>query len=258
MSEPIERIVVFDLDETLGCFAELGMFWDALTNSSCMHKKAHFFEVMDLFPEFLRPRILTILKTILDRKREGNCQKIMIYTNNQGPKIWSQMIADYFEYKLGEKVFDNIIGAFKVNNNIVEVCRTSHNKNIGDLLKCTKLVSGTRVCFFDDQYHPLMKDESVYYVNVKSFCCSMPFRRMAERYSKRNITNDKRETFNKEIISYMKQYNYNVVEKTPAEYDVDVVVSKQIMIHIDKFFKKTSSRKTKRTVSKSLTRTRKR
>ena len=233
MSEPTGRVVVFDLDETLGCFAELGMFWEALSKSSCSHEKAHFFEVMDLFPEFLRPRILTILKTILDRKREGICQKIMIYTNNQGPKIWSQMIADYFEYKLGEKVFDNIIGAFKVNNNIVEVCRTSHGKNIGDLLNCTKIASGTHVCFFDDQYHPLMKDESVYYVNVKSFCCSMPFRSMAERYSKRHITNNKRETFNKEIISYMKQYNYIVVEKPPAEHDVDVVVSKQIVLHID-------------------------
>ena len=28
------KIVVFDLDETLGCFVELGMFWDALEKIS--------------------------------------------------------------------------------------------------------------------------------------------------------------------------------------------------------------------------------
>ncbi len=27
------KIVVFDLDETLGCFVELGMFWDALNST---------------------------------------------------------------------------------------------------------------------------------------------------------------------------------------------------------------------------------
>ena len=26
------KIVVFDLDETLGCFIELGMFWNSLEN----------------------------------------------------------------------------------------------------------------------------------------------------------------------------------------------------------------------------------
>lgn len=258
MSNPTERIVVFDLDETLGCFAELGMFWEALNNVSRGLIKTHFFEVFDLFPEFLRPQILIILKKVLDRKREGKCLKIMIYTNNQGPKIWAQMIADYFEYKLGEKVFDIIITAFKIGDDNVEVCRTSHAKNIGDLLKCTKISSETQVCFFDDQYHPLMKDEKVYYVNVKSYYYSIPFRSMAERYSSINIACNKRDSFNKEIINYMQRYNYNVEEKPKSEHNVDIAVSKQIMIHIDKFFKKNSPRKTKRNISRFSKRTRKR
>ena len=99
-----EKIVVFDMDQTLGCFEEIGMFWDAL-NKIKERDENHFFEVMDLFPEFLRPKILTILKSILIKKSQGKCSKIMIYTNNNGPKTWSQMIANYFEHKLGEKVF---------------------------------------------------------------------------------------------------------------------------------------------------------
>ena len=56
------KIVVFDLDETLGCFVELGMFWDALEH---IYEKNltqdDFFKVMNTFPEFIRPNIFKIL-----------------------------------------------------------------------------------------------------------------------------------------------------------------------------------------------------
>ena len=35
----------------------------------------------------------------------------MIYTNNQGPKIWANMIKNYFDAKINYRLFDNIIGA---------------------------------------------------------------------------------------------------------------------------------------------------
>lgn len=255
----MKSIIVFDLDETLGCFAEIGMFWEALnTYFIVSNQKPNFFDIMDLFPEFLRPQILTILKKILVKKKEGKCEKIMIYTNNQGPKIWTQMIADYFEYKLGEKVFDNIIGAFKVNNNIIEVCRTSQNKKLSDILKCAKISSSTRVCFFDDQYHPLMNDKMVYYVNIKPFHYSMPFKAMSSRYGKKYIEQHNRHMFNNEIINYMKNFNYIVEKKTQVEHNIDVDISKQMFLHIDKFFSTNSSRKTKRRHGNYLKQTQKR
>ena len=83
-----DKIVVFDLDETLGNFIELGIFWDALQNFHG-HKlpDQHFFDIVDMFPEFLRPNILTILKFLLDKKRNGKCNSLMIYTNN-APTTW--------------------------------------------------------------------------------------------------------------------------------------------------------------------------
>ena len=79
-----EKIVVFDLDETLGNFIELGMFWEALENYYG-HKlpDPYFFEIVDLFQEFLRPNIITILKFLLEKKKQGKCNSLMIYTNNQ-------------------------------------------------------------------------------------------------------------------------------------------------------------------------------
>ena len=102
-----KKIVVFDLDETLGNFVELGMFWDALENFHG-HKlpDQHFFELVDMFQEFLRPNILTILKFLLEKKQKGKCNSLMIYTNNQGPKSWARMISKYFDSKLGEQTFE--------------------------------------------------------------------------------------------------------------------------------------------------------
>ena len=46
----VHKIVVFDLDETLGCFIELGIFWDSLQK---FHNRSlpdeEFFEVMNIF-----------------------------------------------------------------------------------------------------------------------------------------------------------------------------------------------------------------
>ena len=100
------KIVVFDLDETLGYFMELGMFWDAL-KSYIKYKQIKltqdqnmFNNVLDLYPEFLRPNIMSILNYLKGKKEKNHCQKLMIYTNNQGPIEWANYIRKYFETKL--------------------------------------------------------------------------------------------------------------------------------------------------------------
>ena len=60
------KIVIFDLDETLGYFVEFGMFWDCLNkylidNSNYELNQSDFNYIIDLYPEFLRPNILHIL-----------------------------------------------------------------------------------------------------------------------------------------------------------------------------------------------------
>jgi hypothetical protein len=64
------KIVVFDLDETLGYFTELGIFWDSLANYMKITQnpelnQTHFNEILDLFPEFLRPNIINILNYLI-------------------------------------------------------------------------------------------------------------------------------------------------------------------------------------------------
>ena len=102
------KIVIFDMDETIGYFVEFGIFWDSLNNymnSGLLENKKRlaqeeFNKILDLYPEFIRPNILTIFQYLKYKKISKQCQGVMIYTNNQGPKEWVQYIKNYFENKL--------------------------------------------------------------------------------------------------------------------------------------------------------------
>ena len=83
--------------------------------------------------------IINILLYLKDKKQSQCCNKLMIYTNNQAPKIWSKNIISYFESKINYKLFDQIISAFKINGKQLEFCRTTHDKTYHDLIKCTKM-----------------------------------------------------------------------------------------------------------------------
>jgi hypothetical protein len=64
------KIVVFDMDETLGYFVELSIFWDALItyikeiNITHTTSQKDFNKILNLYPEFIRPNILTILNQL--------------------------------------------------------------------------------------------------------------------------------------------------------------------------------------------------
>ena len=110
-SKKNKKVVVFDLDETLGSFVELGSFCTLLDDYFNDSNKAYsiFNELLDLYPEFLRPYITNVLKFLLQKKKDHLCKAIMIYTNNQGERAWVEHIARYFETKLKSKIFEQII-----------------------------------------------------------------------------------------------------------------------------------------------------
>jgi len=244
------KIAVFDLDETLGYFTEISIFWDALENyygRKLTNQK--FFEVLDTFPEVFRPNIFKILDFIHKKK---SCHKIFIYTNNQGEKSWVGMISDYISYKNGYNVFDHIIAAYKIRGKLIEPKRTSHDKSVKDLISCTNIPENTEICFIDDLYHPLMEKENVYYINIKQYRISLPFDEMAKRYYHAILKNtdiNSSEFINK-MVTYMKQYNYMVLPKSDEEKRIDTIVSKKLFSNLDDFFKKERTIHTRKRVNK--------
>jgi|TARA_B110000261_G_scaffold38746_1_gene45318 hypothetical protein len=239
------NIVVFDLDETLGNFTQLSIFWEALNKyHNTTLSEDYFFKLLDTFPEFLRPNIYNILKYLLKQKRNNKCDNIMIYTNNQGNKKWVTMITRYFDMKLKQQTFDKIISAFKVRGKQIELCRTTHDKSVSDLFRCTKIPENTQICFIDDQLHPLMKHDNVYYINVKPYNYSIDFEKMTDTYYTHNIkTGDKKE-FIKFMTTHMNKSGYLSEPINIDEHNVDKIISKQLLIHLRDFFK--SKNKTKR------------
>jgi len=238
--------VVVDLDETLGYFVELGMFWDAL-KAYIQHKQIKisidqklFNKVLDLYPEFLRPNIMGILNYLKKKKQKNHCDKLMIYTNNQGPIEWAKYIMNYFEEKIDYKIFDQIIAAFKVQGKQVELCRTTHMKTHSDLIKCTKLPENTQICFLDDVFYPDMSNDKIYYINVKPYIHDLDFNSMVTRLLNSDILVGEvpdpalcREF----ILAFMKRYNYIYVEKTVETQNIDKILSKKILQHLHMFFK---------------------
>jgi len=247
LSKP-EKIVVFDVDETLGYFTQLGIFWDALnayysiiyntTSDTIQNKQQLFNSLIDLYPEFLRVNIIPILNYLKHKKEKKKCKQIMIYTNNHAPKEWVNNVINYFHDKIKYKLFDKIIRAFKIRGKIIEFCRSSNNKLISDFFNCTKIPSNSEICFIDDVYYANMIDDNVYYIKLNPYIYNLPFQVMIERFinskhgNKLTDINDFREYMN----NYINKYDFVYSKKNEKDYELDKIISKKIMVHLQTFF----------------------
>ena len=233
-----KKVVVFDLDETLGSFGELGALCNVLDEYYGNRQTSYdiFNDLMELYPEFIRPQIFNILKYILRKKNENKCKYIMIYTNNQD-RVWVEHVKTYFEKKLKSKIFEQIICAFKVDGRVLELNRTTQEKTVDDFFRCTKLPREIEICFVDDLFHPQMEEDSVYYIHVKAYKHYIPSSTLVDRYMNSHLAKDVK---NKdELRSYMmSKLKYNLAEKSKEEQEVDIIVSKRLLEHIKEFFKK--------------------
>ena len=177
------KIVVFDLDQTLGDFGNLSVFWSGLLNYVKQPlNEPDFYYLMDAFPQVLRPNILKILDYLKNEKENGSCSRVMIYTNNNGQKKWSLMIKRYLEYKLNSPLFDRTIAAYKVNGEPIERLRTTYDKTYSDLRRCGHLPQNIAVCFVDDLVHPKMKGNNIFYLHIPAYHNQMTSQDMIRQF----------------------------------------------------------------------------
>jgi len=171
----------------------------------------------------------------------------MIYTNNQGPQIWVRFIKNYFESKIHYPLFIHIIAAFKVNGKIVEVCRSCNMKTLDDLFHCTKLPRNTQICYLDDIYYPEMNNENVYYIQIKPYIHDLSFEVIVQRFISSEYgktffaTKDEKTAFVNYINNYMFQFQFLYIKKSKEEYEIDKIVTKKTMIHLQTFFNKNNT-----------------
>ena len=248
-----KKIIVFDMDETLGCFVQLGIFWDALQeyfNNTLTD--TDFFEILDKYPEFIRPKMLSILKYLKKKKQKRHLSQVIIYTNNQGPKSWAYKIKNYFHYKLNYKLFDQVICAYKINGKINEPCRTTYQKTLPDLLRCCNLSNNLKICFIDDQYHPKMEHANVENITVKPYTHDLSYFILIKRFLTTKIGNEmssNSKEFKEFIKEYVSLYDYTV--KNKIDIGKDKIASKRLMFFLQDFFRLDHSPRTLKKNKKS-------
>ena len=177
------KTIVFDFDETLGHFGELGAF---IGNLQLWFKSAikrdFLYSLLDMYPFVFRSDLFKILNLVKKLKKRGDIGKVIIYTNNMAPRGWVLSIKKYLELKLNFPLFDRVISAWKIDNKVIESKRTSHDKSYGDLIRCANLSNKTKVLFFDDQEHSIMNHPNVAAVHLIPYTYIMNGRHMVDRF----------------------------------------------------------------------------
>ena len=242
------KVIVFDLDETLGDFNDLELLWNGIQMYTHQMSDFELFKkLLDLYPEFLRYGIISILEYLYQKKKSKLCKAIYIYTNNQSPPKWIKMVTNYFNYKLNlktnENLFDKTVHAFKINNKKIEPRRTTHKKTIGDLINCTLIPENTEICFVDNTNFESMKTEKVYYIQPMSYYHHLSNFELTNRFIHSNLAKEKLkskhniETFKNYIFSRRKNNDYflNDIENNYL-LKTNILVSQKIMYHVKEFF----------------------
>tara|TARA_B110000495_G_C22921878_1_gene538584 strand:- start:74 stop:844 length:771 start_codon:yes stop_codon:yes gene_type:complete len=216
---------VFDLDKTIGYFTQLAIFMEAIEDYIKRKLKLkEFFQLLDLYPNVFRPDIFTIFKYLKELKKKHKYVKVLIYTNNMGPKNWVHHIRKYIEYKLDYKLFDRTIAAWKVRGEIYEKCRTEHGKTVSDLISCSQLKKGDKICFLDDQKHSRMIHRNVDYLYLYPYKFDYLFKKMSTIFLKSTtlIKKDDHVKFKEHVLYFSKNnpigYRYNE-GRNPTSYD---------------------------------------
>lgn len=229
----INKIIVFDLDETLGHFVDLHNIYKCLMKVLGRElTQTEFNQLLDLYPEFLRPGILTILKFLYNKKLGGAFSRLFLYTNNQCAGNWVNLIINYFHFKVGAfstPLFEDPICAFKIRNKIVNIRRTSQDKNYSDLVQCAVFPpSSTEVCFIDNTYYEHMCDDRVYYILPKSYYHSLNKLEIIRRL--RNFNSDVYD----ELMAALNHLLIDIIRE-PTPRDTEMYITKKIMYHVREF-----------------------
>lgn len=242
-----KKVIVLDLDETIGSFGELYLLWSLGLPSNVERNQQTFNDLLDIYPEFLRYGILNIIDYLKYKKDNGSYFKTFIYTNNILPIEWVQMIVNYIERKqTSSGLFDKIIPGF---NKTIQCMRTTRDKTHSDFIHCAVLPRSTEICFIDDAYFDKMEYPTVYYIQPKRYNHMMKTSDIVERFANSRFADPLNRLDVRDLLyqTFIQNGLLNTTGKDTLEVSIDIIVSKKIMYHIKEFFlmsvRKTKTRK---------------
>ena len=246
---------VFDLDKTIGYFTQIAIFIEGIEEYLQRKITLHeFFKLLNLYPENFRPNIFSVFRYLIKLKKKNKCVKVLIYSNNIGPKSWVNDIRKYIEYKLKYKLFDKTIGAWKVGNVVYEKCRTTHDKTWKEIIKCGRLKKNSKICFLDDQRHPDMIHRNIKYLYLHEYHHDILFEKMVTVFLNSKlghvIKKNKRKEFNRYILDFAQNdpLGFRYIERSYT-YNYN---KKEILKEIKSFVKKEHFKKLSKNKKRKL------
>lgn len=230
------KIIVFDLDETLGQFVELHIVYKCLTKILGRElSQGEFNKLFDMFPEFVRPGIITILEFLYHKKQQGAFSRLFLYTNNQCGGNWVKFIINFFHVKIkvvDKPLFEDPICAFKIRNKIVNIRRTSPDKSYSDLVQCAMFPPAmTEVCFIDNTYYEHMCEDKVYYILPKSYHHSLTKIEIMQRMGEFDMLSSQNHVKFMDLLSS----SLGEITHSALSYESEMDITRKIMFHVREF-----------------------
>lgn len=228
----MDKVIIFDLDETLGDFSQPGLICDMLNSAGIdVYKDEElFYKLLDECKLWFRPGIYKLLAFLKYCHKNNLIKDVIVFTNNQGPKKWAELIISYLNKKLNYNLITTIVGAYKVNGVHNELLRSSHNKYIDEFIEIAKLNPDSTFCFIDDQIHTGMYDERVKYIHIKGYNASYNaniINKLINKYYDNSI---------QVSDSLFKYYDMDpTIIKNKQKMARISVVGKQLLFHIKEF-----------------------
>jgi len=255
------KVIIFDLDETIGSFSDFYILWKTIHHHNPT-KIVDFNALLDLYPEFLRHGILHILEFLYYKKQKGECSQMYIYTNNQCESSWVQNIVHYIECKIvpknSNKLFDQIIQAFKIGNKQIELKRSTNAKTHSDFIKCTLLPKTTEICFIDNSFFPKMCGQRIFYIQPRSYMHYLRTDEIIDRFISSDLFQQLdyvgdcfESVLYESFLENQSILNTIVLEK---RLETDILISQKMIYYIREFFylysRKIKTRKIKQKIGK--------
>ena len=96
-----------------------------------------------------------------------------------------------------------------------------------------------------------MDTNNVYYINVKPYVVSLPYEVIGNRYYDANSNSiPNKESFIRYVVKKMREYNSRFNPKDNLDYKTQLLNSKEILLHLQQFFKISKKNYTKNNLFK--------
>ena len=156
------------MDETIGSFKDINLIYHYVKRYMNIRELLTIFE-----KEVFRPCMFDIFEMMINLKRMNEIDKVILFTNNNGGRIWPSKIVQHIHEKVPDLFDDIIYGLFVSRGNIADTRRQYYHKHIEDVRRILQVHHNTSFLFFDDMDYKDMYANDVKYILLNPYYCQL-------------------------------------------------------------------------------------